>query len=332
MDKLVLYGILAILLLTCASLATNLTSTGYSVVQYGTRSCEDSDDGKTFDTKGQVSSKTYYSSSTKVDSCKGKLLTEYYCSSYASPVSMTHLCENGCYDGACLPVAEPQSTASDCPARFCDGDILVQKGPNCEVLSKRSCNFGCYGGQCKAEKTCHQTTYCVGHDKYQLTSDCRKAYVESCKTGCANGVCTDLPNATCKDSDGGIIAGIRGNVLYSEGTLHSIKWDQCSGQQLTEHFCNGTKPSSTLLPCVYGCVNGQCKSVPQGITCKDSDNGFNIKVAGDAYATHNNMVEKKTDSCVSSNELIEYYCDVNSNIRSGPAKCTNGCAQGACVP
>lgn len=72
--------------------------------------------------------------------------------------------------------------------------------------------------------------------------------------------------------------------------------------------------------------SGECSSPAP--SCSDSDFGRDVLAKGTAKTSS----ETKTDSCVSSNKVLEYYCSGNS-IESANLECPNGysCSDGYCT-
>jgi len=142
-----------------------------------------------------------------------------------------------------------------------------------------------------------------------------------CSVGkvCRNNVCV---NATCTDSDGGENLTIRGEVVvvgerysdycgyFSNPDSASSFTESATGKLIREYYCVDTPAiyQSTITACPSGttCMGGACRD-----TCKDSDGGKNYTSPG---TTSRGVISVK-DRCVSSINLIEYYC--SSEIQGG---------------
>jgi len=83
--------------------------------------------------------------------------------------------------------------------------------------------------------------------------------------------------ASCIDTDGGRIYGIFGYVSGRTITGRSYRYnDVCSGDVLTEQFCNGSYPSSEEHLCLFGCSNGKCNLPPHNETNQTRGNQSNF--------------------------------------------------------
>jgi len=82
-----------------------------------------------------------------------------------------------------------------------------------------------------------------------------------CSNGCSNGAClqsTNISNATCTDSDGGINYYVFGTATDNTKSYS----DYCSSQNgLNEAFCDPVYGANiaSAYNCPYGCSNGACK-------------------------------------------------------------------------
>ncbi len=126
----------------------------------------------------------------------------------------------------------------------------------------------------------------------------------------------------CRDTDGGRNYYVKGYVYYN-GRIYS---DFCSKDGLTlyEYYCEGNSVKSSTFkvnPAYYRCVNGRIVSVsyptpyptPWPVPpakCYDSDGGRNYYVRG----TVTKGYQKRTDYCINSRTLVEYYCCTQGNI------------------
>lgn len=68
--------------------------------------------------------------------------------------------------------------------------------------------------------------------------------------------------------------------------------------------------------------------------CTDSDNGKDYYVAGQVNTNQILAVSGEflsgEDSC-NLDEVVEYYCGTNKNLRVETYACPNGCENGACI-
>tara|TARA_Y100000310_G_scaffold343459_1_gene451177 strand:- start:2023 stop:2391 length:369 start_codon:yes stop_codon:yes gene_type:complete len=66
---------------------------------------------------------------------------------------------------------------------------------------------------------------------------------------------TGLATAACFDTDGGKNKYEFGGVTDDTETFH----DECDGENIKEYFCSAEEVASyTTLPCVNGCIEGEC--------------------------------------------------------------------------
>jgi hypothetical protein len=84
---------------------------------------------------------------------------------------------------------------------------------------------------------------------------------ETCEWGCTNGVCDEPPNS-CSDTDGGIVVDVQGIISGYYGGSPFSETDVCNTTTiLTEYYCSGDYPSSTIFDCSMNftsCSNGAC--------------------------------------------------------------------------
>ncbi|MDD5178019.1 MAG: hypothetical protein PHT54_01920 [Candidatus Nanoarchaeia archaeon] len=71
------------------------------------------------------------------------------------------------------------------------------------------------------------------------------------------------------------------------------------------------------------------------ITCKDLDNGINYftkeSASGPLSSENPQKIMVRTDKCLNSIKLIEYWCNNNGYLKSETYSCPNGCRYGACI-
>ena len=143
--------------------------------------------------------------------------------------------------------------------------------------------------------------------------------------------------------------------INGEITLGSAKYsDICATQAvLQEAYCHPLADGSytvqsRLINCANGCFNGICipsSQKPTG-TCTDTDDpnkskpapdmpgshGYNPDIAGNTISTEGPYY---TDTCLSFDQLFEYFCATDNAILGTKASsktigCPNGCSNGAC--
>jgi hypothetical protein len=168
-------------------------------------------------------------------------------------------------------------------------------------------------------------------------------------------------NATCVDSDDGLDYYVRGEAYSSIQGF--TQYDECNGDILTEHFCEGEVSYGELLReegsnpylvtttgyvCPNGCIDGACIAITENMTCTDGDGGEDYYEGGSITTRLCGAegVVEVVDTCKSSNAtnaepvlngpvLLERFC---TGDESDPClahtynkyDCPNGCSNGAC--
>ncbi|MBU5678644.1 MAG: hypothetical protein KQA36_01995 [Candidatus Aenigmarchaeota archaeon] len=269
---------------TCSKVTTTTTIITTTTVPYSY--CYDSD-GMDIYTKGYVYSyswtdKKYYTYYDYCASYDNYTLIEYYCSGFYDPQSKQYIvsahslvipCQNGCYDGRCLP-GITTTTTTIIPNYCSDSDggyNIYQKGYVSGYFNGVYYNYVDY---CSGNYVVEY--YCSGNYPYSLS--------EYCLQGCFDGRClksgitttttiipttilttitTTIPN-TCKDTDGGYNIYISGSIYGYYNSKYFIASDYCSGNYLNEYYCSNNMPASGISYCQYGCFYGACKTSPTG--------------------------------------------------------------------
>ncbi|MEK6967313.1 MAG: DUF5010 domain-containing protein [Nanoarchaeota archaeon] len=175
MDKVVLFGVIAVLLLSAAVITNNVFQSNLTGLATGSlnRTCFDSDGGKNYGVKGYVKGTTSNSKYELWDYCQSSVyLAEQYCYKYlrgtkkiACPVGSV------CQDGACVKVAICNGICEPGDSVSCPADCAVQPPPSV-----------CGNGICES----NETTTCP--------ADCTILPPPSV---CGNGVCEPDENVSC---------------------------------------------------------------------------------------------------------------------------------------
>ncbi|RJQ17035.1 PGF-pre-PGF domain-containing protein [Candidatus Woesearchaeota archaeon] len=308
----------------------NAYNTDYLPVKVGgiVRSCSDSDGGKMYAIKGNVTTAYNYTSvNTYPDECVGDLLYEKYCMNNLMLNEqidcVTHLGYNSCIDGACVNQTQPSNViCSDT-----DG------GMNLPVFGYTSLSN---------ETNVHYDDYCVSpgsmYEQICVNNHTMKTY-KGCNdqgyAGCHAGACIGNITTACVDSDGGMNASVVGWVHISSNP-GSYRLDTCSGTSVLEAFCNGTTLNSTLMNCntlgYTSCFDGACVNQSAPGVCSDTDGGVNPPVYGEVSLS--NESGGTADLCYGGSGLLERFC--SGNVANETAlNCTSygysGCSNGACV-
>lgn len=177
----------------------------------------------------------------------------------------------------------------------------------------------CEMGQWKTYKRCPHgcsDNICIsGSDCTTGESRCLNEYMQECRdgmwinakrcaTGCADGKC--MTGEQCEEGD-----------------------FQCNNDYL--QYCrNGVWFNKER--CSSGCKDGACIGYYEKMSCKDTDDGKDFAVRGKVigYDRHNEYYAL-TDTCVSDNELLEYFCNGEWQLEERHL-CESGiCRDGACA-
>lgn len=264
--------------------------------------CVDTDSGDDIYTRGTVNAGTIISSTVSTDSCAdNSSVREYYCDGNRS-ASRIESCPSrfSCVNGACSLV-------------LCN-DTDGGQSPN--VLGTATDSGGSHTDFCASASSVGEY-YCSGGVAQSATLDCQGGRI------CSGGSCA----FQCTDSDGGNDTMTVGTV--SVGTANYT--DSCaSASAVKEYYCNGNSAASSSIECGvgYGCDAGKCVLSPS--PCNDTDGGDSPTVRGTASTDF----VSKTDYCIDSGTLREYYCPgPTGNPVSRDYNCTlSACSAGACSP
>ena len=149
----------------------------------------------------------------------------------------------------------------------------------------------------------------------------------TCTYGCRDGAC--LTQNECTDPDS--------SDYYTQQVSYSIEFgrpfryvDECyNSSDLMEYYCASTiEMSLRIYPCPYGCLEGKCKIA----SCSDTDAGADYSVQGSLVESKESGIIERTDECVNSTALREYYC-ADASSGEGTARiydCPYGCEDGKC--
>ncbi|MFH0973283.1 MAG: hypothetical protein V1817_00635 [Candidatus Micrarchaeota archaeon] len=147
---------------------------------------------------------------------------------------------------------------------------------------------------------------------------------------------------SCNDTDGGLNYGLPGAVtgyLTSNPITYFHTGDWCINRlQLKEAYCNGTTHAYKYVYCAdvgfpYGCVTNQnggyCQSIapsvrpsPTTTSCFESDGGINYETRGYVDGYTRGWYFNYKDTCVTRQDLREYYCD-NGVFKSVIKRCSS---------
>ena len=341
----------------CLSSGSNITNTTNTI------SCSDTDGGLNYYSKGSTNWIENGESHSWTEYCMDNTtLRETYCpDSTSSPQMQNAYCTYGCLNGACQQQTPSYTiTCSDSD----NGIDYSTKG----VASWSSTNgsSGSLADSCTGSSTIAEA-YCVNSSALPKIQYSTCQY--GCSEGtCLSQPSVTTYTITCSDSDNGLDYSAKGTVYWSStnGTSASLT-DHClNSNTVTESYCptSSSLPMTTNYYCTYGCSDGICLSnsvtftnnttitenntiinntlnnntnatnttVISGITCTDTDNGFDYYTQGATYwANANGYYYFGTDSCVNSTTLTEYYCPTNTSVPTAKLfVCAYGCSNGVC--
>jgi hypothetical protein len=294
--------------------------------------CVDSDLGPNqYITKGYT---TVNGALADTDSCADSAdVTEYYCSSTNTSVSLMKACAQigtgyTCSNGACVPPAGGGTCVDS------DGGLVYNVIGTVTVGGIPSGSDSCINTGVVNEYYCSSTNTAISLMK--ACSEVSAGYT------CSNGVCgSPSGSSTCVDSDGGLVYNVMGTLTVNGAP--SDYSDICfDGSNLNEFYCSSTNTAASStkacsqLGAGYTCILGAC--VPPGANnCVNSDSGPN-EYFTKGYVSVNGAVVFN-DECfkdITGMRVTEAYCDSNNQARTTVKDCTYlgnyHCADGACVP
>jgi hypothetical protein len=346
--------------------------------------CSDSD-GKNYSNPGYV---TFTNTpggvtNTEEDVCySASMVKELFCENSMQRYEYA-TCANGCVSGACrdATTCAPNWTCGNWGACVDGSQIKTCTQSNCplQLLTKTesqscstssACSDSDNGRDFYIKGTLVDMTgrssvdFCAGDSvgEYYCDGDSSRFEYKVCEVGCSNGACKAF---TCSDTDGGIDYFVKGTVVSLIDQNSTTSVDSCSGNILTEYYCDSAYIKSESKTCDNGCENGRCKfattctpswtcgswsacsNSSQSRTCTDSNNCGVItnKPAetqsctvsqtctdpdGKDYFRKETITYRSvsyTDKCDSRypNYVLEYYCNSLGEGKAEWGSCANGC-------
>lgn len=138
------------------------------IVQKAATTCNETDNGVLFYSKGIISLCT---GATCVlqgeDLCNEGIVTEYYCTEKNEIKTLDLKCPYGCDDGACMargqkpkpkvqvPLEENKSAEEQVKEIICDegwqcvGKVKIYQNLDCSLIKETYCKYGCVENECK---------------------------------------------------------------------------------------------------------------------------------------------------------------------------------------
>lgn len=235
-----------------------------------------------------------------------------------------------------LPAEE--AVLSDWDIRDTDGDGILNFGDNCpyeanpDQTDSDEDGVGDACDRCNLNASCtDQWNYCNGaRELYEYEAEGTNYFDDYdliSNTGCG-----------CTDTDGGMNYFEQGQVLSETVGLQDIStyqygyrcrafsdcdvagMDYCTGNTITEFYCDSNGCGNLTVECPYGCSSGACN-------CSDTDGGTDYYVQG--------TVGNHTDECVNATNLREWSCSKIENgqviAKDEVVNCHYGCSNGACA-
>ena len=258
--------------------------------------CVDSDEGRDTSVKGTTSK----GAESYTDYCEdGTTVKEYYCSD-SQILSMLISCasDEGCEDGVCIPVV-----CSDT-----DGGLVSTVKGTVRADGTVYIDY-CTGGSTLREY------YCLGGEVKYGSVDCGSGYY------CSNGACKE---EECIETDDGIDGDEYGTVRKGSDEYEDYCYDS---DTVMEYYCDDGDVESIRVDCDEDevCDDGECVEERY---CTDTDGGIN----GDERGTAEDADETRTDYCINSRTVEEYYCDGNE-VEDIEIECGDeySCDDGECV-
>ncbi|MBI2110693.1 hypothetical protein HYT51_02840 [Candidatus Woesearchaeota archaeon] len=106
--------------------------------------------------------------------------------------------------------------------------------------------------------------YWCGNVTRRCTSSISPRWIDDCGSGeqCVEGQSSCQSVFSCSDSDGGLNYTLRGHTTGVNATGSFDNWDYCTGggggRSLSEQWCDGLNPRSSLYVCPESCSDGAC--------------------------------------------------------------------------
>ncbi len=245
--------------------------------------------------------------------------------------------ETNCGDGECEGGEDSSSCSADCgPSSYC-GDGTCDAGESCSSCSNDcgqcdSCSdtdggsvIGTYGtvsgylndnayssNDYCADSSNVREYYCSGNAAYSTQQSCgtdstgsnycsgNEIYQDVTDYFCSNGECDNSVTAQlqtdCDDLDN------YGADYCSDGDVY---------HNYNNFYCNSGGCANTTTPyivesCAYGCTSGECDIMSD--SCSDTDGGNTSTTYGTVSGYRNNNPYSRSDYCVGSTSIVEYYC------------------------
>lgn len=256
------------------------------------QTCTDSDNGRYYNTKGNVTVCTYGSSSSGcsniADSCSGNVLTEGYCSGNEA-VHESYNCRYGCSDGRCLL---PEDY---CGNNVCDSETKTLKGGEVVYVTVMK---GAYNVTFVGASSATQVVVKVGSDQKTVSKGSTTSVTS---VGGLDVYLKDITFMSYTDQ-----AKNSATLILGENEIHCSK--DCKSTTNQTQACTDSDNGKNYYQ--YGSTK-ECTSSSSG----NSGSGI--------------CYPEKNDFC-SGDYLYEYYCSANNIATAETYRCENGCISAKC--
>jgi hypothetical protein len=272
-----------------------------------TSSCLDDDGGKMYNLSGTtIAIDSGLSRVVKQDYCSNATtLKESYCNSTTNnSVYEIVTCSGGCFEGECLEVIKQGQKCNDSDEGldFYTAGV-VKKIINGVVVDKKA--DYCKNSSYLREAFCNQSV-----TQFKLVK---------CDDGCSDDACNIAENRErkCKDSDGGIKYGIKGNATQISENNKKVIFDTCNNSvSIKEAYCtNESKVAFKIKACSSNCTDGVCYDLKA--QCGESECVLNNKCFSSGA--------RKSSKYCNGEEFVDQ--------RKADAKCSEDfeCKSGECL-
>jgi cysteine-rich repeat protein len=281
-------------------------------------SCDDSDGGANFYTRGDItgyldenmSNESYIENASDfcislnplVDS--GEYLSESYCSDADTIGTLIKDCEYGCFEGACL-LSAPECISSAPEDIYTTGYSSGLYGENWYMYNQSDYCIDNLENKTAGLSGNYVVKYNCVYGSGNETNDELNYSVSECANGCYNGACL-RQEMQCSSSSGGNL-GVRGE---SSGYLNGDKgsyvdnasdfcyFDDNYVSHVQKFYCSGESLLAKGEICENGCQDGRCLTLQE--SCNDTD-GSNPSVKGNITGFSEGQPILTEDYCMNVN-------------------------------
>jgi len=213
--------------------------------------------------------------------------------------------------------------------------ITVKILGNCDKAStvNELCAHGCDNGVCIAPSIFKQQVKCVFNNSNEI---------QSCSSDGGKFGCSGIGHCVAD------VSGEKGKTLTWKSSCGGYAYTIIDGENKYAEFnCPTSNTDQDLCLKDFNnyydqetnkCYPGFSKDLISK-SCSDPDGGINKYLQAHTYGFRSVFADSQDqrirtggkDSCLSSNELVEYYCDPAGYIQPSYINCPNGCSNGVCI-